>query len=227
MSMDNKLMATTLMLCIPCILIIIRLLCVLPSVKASANSKQTKHNILRNDKCQPTRIMALLGSGGHTGEMVRLLSDMELEKYQLTWLVSEGDSTSLLKARGVEESKTLSKAEFIVLARARKVGEPLVLSLFSTLRSLYSTATKLYKTALPDILLINGPGTCVPVAYFLFFLRFVGLGHTRIVYIESMARVNGLSLSGKLVLPICDRFVVQWRPLAVKYHRAEYYGLLI
>lgn len=173
--------------------------------------------------------MILLGSGGHTGEMIRMLGDVDLSKCYRTWLVSSGDTTSLLKAQKYEE-RTLSladKTQYLELARARRVGEPLVLSVISTAKSLLSVASQIRKVALPDVLLVNGPGTCIPVAYLLFALKVLGLCNTRIVYIESLARVKQLSLSGRLIQPISDRFLVQWRPLADMYDRAEYYGILI
>lgn len=217
------------------ILLALRLLHTLPSLNPSNGSNQSPFQKANPFKAKQSRakqtknisIMALLGSGGHTGEMIRLLSELDLKSYSLTWLVSEGDTTSLIKTREMEKKHNIVEAKFMVLARARKVGEPLILSVFSTLRSLVSTSSQLFVAPIPDVLLINGPGTCVPVGYFLFFLRFLGLGHTRIIYVESLARVYGLSLSGKLVMPICDRFIVQWRPLAERYRRAEYYGILI
>jgi beta-1,4-N-acetylglucosaminyltransferase len=36
--------------------------------------------------------------------------------------------------------------------------------------------------------------------------------------------VKGLSLSGRLLYPIADRFVVQWPQLAELHPRAEYLG---
>lgn len=215
------------------IFVALRLLHTLPSLNPCKGAiplhkaVSSKYIQKRSKPPKNISVMALLGSGGHTGEMIRLLNELDLKSYKLTWLVSEGDSTSLLRTRGMEKRRQIKEAHFMVLARARKVGEPLVLSVFSTLRSLISTATQLFVEPIPDILLINGPGTCVPVAYFLYFLRFIGWGRTRIIYVESLARVNGLSLSGKLVMPICDRFIVQWRPLAERYRRAEYYGILI
>lgn len=216
------------------VLLVIRLLVVLPSANSGQKMGPDLHpndsiqdSISSRKKNSKVSLMVLLGSGGHTGEMARLLSQLNLKQYQLTWIVSEGDSTSLLKVRDVERKQNIEKVNYIVLARARKVGESFVLSVFSTFRSLKTTTTELFKTALPDILVINGPGTCVPVAYVLFFLKFIGVGYTKIIYIESLARVKGLSLGGKLVLPITDRFIVQWRSLAEKYRRAEYYGILI
>ena len=210
------------------IVICTRLISILPSFSYQLTRlNKPKANNTKTSAFRNVRMMALLGSGGHTSEMLRLLGQLDLSNYRLTWVVSEGDKTSLTRARALEKDRKRDLAPYIVLARARKVGEPLFLSVISALRSFASTASQLCRAEIPEILLINGPGTCVPVAYVLFFLRFLGIGRTRIIYVESLARVKGLSLSGKLTLPLADRFIVQWRPLAEKYHRAEYYGILV
>ena len=89
---------------------------------------------------------------------------------------------------------------------------------------------------MPDLILLNGPGTAVIVVFASLVLRFFGLGsrggggrlegrgfadrdqprkRTRTIYIESWARVQKLSLSGR-ILAACgavDRLLVQWEPL--------------
>jgi beta-1,4-N-acetylglucosaminyltransferase len=49
----------------------------------------------------------------------------------------------------------------------------------------------------------------------------------KIVFVESTTRVHGLSLSGKLLHPIADLFLVQWESLAKYYKRAKYVGFVI
>lgn len=48
----------------------------------------------------------------------------------------------------------------------------------------------------------------------------------KIVYVESIARVETLSLSGKLLYLTADYFLVQWPQLQSKYPRTEYMGRL-
>jgi beta-1,4-N-acetylglucosaminyltransferase len=48
-----------------------------------------------------------------------------------------------------------------------------------------------------------------------------------IIYIESFARVETLSLTGKLLYPFVDRFLVQWPELSKKLGQAEYKGILV
>jgi beta-1,4-N-acetylglucosaminyltransferase len=84
----------------------------------------------------------------------------------------------------------------------------------------------------PDIILANGPATSAIVILASILLRFFDFsgqqhGKTRIVYIESFARISDVSLSGKCVAWLVDRFFVQWEELkGAVGGRAEYRGLL-
>ena len=50
----------------------------------------------------------------------------------------------------------------------------------------------------------------------------------RLVFVESFCRVESLSLTGLLVRPVCDAFVVQWEQLKEKYKDSVcYYGRII
>ena len=75
--------------------------------------------------------------------------------------------------------------------------------------------------------LCNGPGTCVPVAYASLLLRVFRFRRVRIAFTESVARTKRLSLSGKLLYPIADSFMVQWPQLVGQYPRARYVGFVI
>ena len=70
----------------------------------------------------------------------------------------------------------------------------------------------------PDTILSTGAGLAVP-----FFLIGKLLG-IRLVYVESVTRTESISLSGRLVYPLADRFFVQWPAAAKRLRRAEYAG---
>jgi hypothetical protein len=73
-------------------------------------------------------------------------------------------------------------------------------------------------------------GTCVPLCVAAYLLRALLLSDSfyrpHIVFTESYCRVRSLSLSGRLLYPIADRFVVQWPDAAVmnRYPRAQFIG---
>jgi beta-1,4-N-acetylglucosaminyltransferase len=73
---------------------------------------------------------------------------------------------------------------------------------------------------------VNGPGTCVPLCWAAFARRLFFMRAPKVVFVESFARVTRLSLSGYLLYPIVDRFVVQWPLQAQKYPYTEYLGTI-
>ncbi len=109
------------------------------------------------------------------------------------------------------------------------MGQPYSSSAWTTLLAL-ADAARLVAFARPQLLLCNGPGTCLPLAACACALRCVG---TRwvcgVVYVESVARVQRLSLTGALLyrLRLADAFFVQWEALARRHPRALCLGKLL
>lgn len=63
----------------------------------------------------------------------------------------------------------------------------------------------------PELLLLNGPGTCIPMLLAVFILRACRLIDCNIVYIESICRVVSLSLSGRIASVVADSLLLQWQ----------------
>ena len=75
----------------------------------------------------------------------------------------------------------------------------------------------------PSILFSTGAEIAIPIFYIgkVFF-------KTKLVFLESLARVNDLSYTGKFLYPIADLFLVQWSELLKKAGpKAVYRGKLI
>eukprot|EP00984_Skeletonema_dohrnii_P037935 scaffold40587_cov200-Skeletonema_dohrnii-CCMP3373.AAC.1 len=134
-----------------------------------------------------------------------------------------------------------TKAQVYTLPRAREVHQSYISSIFTTLYSTYKTIQLLWKLQ-PHLIVTNGPGTCVPIVYCSFILRCLsslidiskGKGSSsskrkvfRTIFIESLCRVKTLSLSGKLVYPIADSFVVHWPGLMERYDMVEICDVLV
>jgi beta-1,4-N-acetylglucosaminyltransferase len=64
----------------------------------------------------------------------------------------------------------------------------------------------------------TGAGVAVPFAI---AGRLLGVN---VVYVESMARITSPSLTGRLVYPFADTFIVQWPGLQRFFKRARCYG---
>ena len=75
----------------------------------------------------------------------------------------------------------------------------------------------------PSVLFSTGAEIAIPAFYIGKFLF-----HTRLVYLECSAQVYRRSLTGRLVYPITDLFLVQWESLLGQYGpKAKYVGGLI
>lgn len=230
MDYENRVVVRVFLFLLPFFIIAIRLILVLPSTNSAISSKDGDKSVaFMPDWVRGSNIMIFLGSGGHTGEMMKLLSHMEVSELRRTFVISSNDTTSILKCKEFEDLiQSEFPANFLTVHRARSVGEPMLLSIKNTVMSFVDTLKQLSTLPqLPSVLLLNGPGTSVPLAYMIFMFKVLGLTRTRIIYIESLARVNDLSVSGKMLLPIADRMIVQWPSVASKYKRAEYYGILV
>ena len=158
-----------------------------------------------------------------------------------TWVVSTGDSFSAERARefeeelgrraGVEKQQQQEKKQSynsVTVHRARNIHQSLLTTPVSAMRCLWDALALLRgghrdlvtsgkDTGYPDLILTNGPGTGVIVVLASLLLLVAGLapsGSMRSVYVESWARVKGLSLSGKILRFLAGRVLVQWRGLA-------------
>jgi beta-1,4-N-acetylglucosaminyltransferase len=233
------------------------------------------------------RVLIVLGSGGHTTEMFRLLRALDPQTYaHRTYVVSSGDAFSAgravaferaLEERGVvaagvgsekeieekgerEKEKEKEKGntgpkhyDIVVIPRARAVHQSLLSTPVSAARCFgaamrpllgWSTATATstsaststspsLATSPPSLIITNGPGTAVVVVLGALLLRFFNIrgvesaGRCRTLYVESFARVTSLSLSGRLLVRVVDRFLVQWEGLEGVGGRAEWKGVLV
>jgi len=193
-------------------------------------------------------VAVFLGSGGHTSEMMILLSGLDFARYTpRTYVISEGDQLSAHKAFALEASKAINTTTdsdthndaqhlpytILTIPRARRVHQSLLTTPPTALRALLATLYHLaYRPFLgnrpfADVLILNGPGTCFVLCIAALVGKFFGIPIPKLIYVESFARVKSLSLSGKLLRPLVDRFVVQWLDLLGDGGRGEYRGWLV
>ena len=167
-----------------------------------------------------------------------------------TYIVSSGDGFSAAKAAEFEEQlardsssqnrpRNIKEYDIVTIPRARRVHQSLLTTPWTAMKCIWACFRVLQGThtdqsagsiSYPDLILSNGPGTAVCVVLASIVLRFLGLGgkeQMKTIFIESWARVRTISLSGKILLPLVDRFLVQWAQLDGKGGRAEFLGALI
>lgn len=171
----------------------------------------------------PARVLAILGSGGHTAEMLNMVSDLSApaskDNATATVMYATSDDASLRKAlRAGADASAVH-----LLPRARHVGESFWRALPRSVHCLLRAFALLLRTR-PTVVLCNGPATGACVCLAAVACNAAGLLRARVIYAESVARVDSLSLSGRLLYPVVDRFLVQWQQLANRYPMAEFRG---
>ncbi|KAM3306816.1 UDP-N-acetylglucosamine transferase subunit ALG14 [Capsicum chacoense] len=180
--------------------------------------------------------LIVLGSGGHTAEMLNLLYVLQTERFKPRYYIAAAtDNMSLQKAHVFEDSllgkeafEEVEGAEFLQIYRSREVGQSYITSVGTTLIAIAHALWLMIKIR-PQVILCNGPGTCIPLCVIAFLFKILGIRWSSIFYVESIARVRKLSLSGLLLykLHMADQLFVQWPQLKEKYPRAHYVGRLM
>jgi len=158
----------------------------------------------RRKKKAAGHVVIVLGSGGHTAEMLDMLSKLRPELYPYrTYIVQHGDHLSVFKAEVFERilEATISHSPtygnlkgntcvgdkhytIVKVPRARNIHQSLLTTPFSALQSFFKCVLVLLRRpppntiqyrSTPDIILTNGPATGVMVVIAAFFLLFFGL----------------------------------------------------
>jgi len=148
------------------------------------------------------KICLVCSSGGHFSQLYSLRKFWE--EFEHFWVTFPGrDTTSLLRNE---------KTYWAYYPTNRNI---------KNLIKNKSLAIKILKKKKPDIVISTGAGVSVPFIYIAKLLRI------KTIYIESLTRINGLSLSAKLVYPVVDHLIVQWPELENRYGKAKFVGQVI
>ena len=186
---------------------------------------QCGHIESKRKRTKPCKTLIVVGAGGHAMEMMSLLSGLSFDKYTpREYVVAENDARSCNK---IEKLESPDKPVIRKIMRAREVGQSYSSSVMTTLKALCNSFPVVLFSR-PDLVLCNGPGTCIPVCFCAYLVKFFGLKSVKIVYVESICRVERLSLSALLLYYLCmaDHVLVQWPQLVDKYKRTRYIGRL-
>jgi UDP-N-acetylglucosamine:LPS N-acetylglucosamine transferase len=158
------------------------------------------------------RIAVVLGQGGHTAQtfaLVRLL----------------GSQFEFLYMIGVLDRLTPKKIP--IRGKILPVFPPRLLPQDSRIMAMIRTITTLLISIVyfiiyrPKAAISCGTGLTIPIFY---IARTLGI---KTVFIESMSRVESLSITGRLLLGKTTLFFVQWPELAKKIPGAVYGGQLL
>lgn len=144
-------------------------------------------------------LLLVCSTGGHLLQLVALESAWS--GFSRVWVTfDKSDARSLLRDE-----------------RVQYAYGPTNRSVKNLLRNLV-VAWRTVRRVRPEVVLTTGAGIAVPFAW-------VGrLFGARVVYVESLTRINAPSLSYRLIRPIADRRYVQWEELHEALPGTRYAG---
>ena len=150
------------------------------------------------------RVMFISSEGGHFSELLEL--NGAIEKYN-SFIITEKNFLS-------KESKLKygTRINFLLNTKPKKLSY-LILAPINILFSLYY-----YFKIKPDVVITTGAHTAVAMCYIAKLFR------KKIIYIETFANLESKTLTGRLIYPIADVFIVQWESMRKLYPKAIYIG---
>lgn len=113
----------------------------------------------------PKHLMILLGSGGHTAEMLLLLADLKhTSQYLRTYICTSGDAFSVEKAHAFEAAQGFGgEYQITCIPRARYVRQSIFTTPWDVAKCAWGCVLAFFEPGnrVPDVLVMNGPGTAV------------------------------------------------------------------
>uniref|UniRef100_A0A914WGM1 UDP-N-acetylglucosamine transferase subunit ALG14 n=1 Tax=Plectus sambesii TaxID=2011161 RepID=A0A914WGM1_9BILA len=192
---------------------------------ASQYSRRNQQPIANKDA--KLKVCIVCGSGGHTTEMIRLVANLGENYADRHYIIADTDRYSEGKVLGLEAKRTDGHFRISFIPRSREVRQSYLSSLMTTMKAIVSSLPIILFMQ-PDLVLCNGPGTCIPICFWAYLLDLFLVKSVKIVFIESICRVKRLSLSGNILywLRIPDQILVQWPQLVQRYPRVKFIGRL-
>ncbi len=147
----------------------------------------------------PADVLLVCSSGGHL---------LQLAALRPAW----GDFSRVWVTFDKSDARSLLRDERLVFAYG-----PTNRSIPNLLRNL-RLAVAVIRRVRPKVILTTGAGVAVPFAW-------VGrLAGARVVYVESFTRIDGPSLSCRMIAPVADRLYVQWPDLVGRLRGSRHVG---
>lgn len=148
------------------------------------------------------QLLLVCSTGGHLLQLVALREAWD--GFSRVWVTFDrGDSRSLLAD------------EEVVIAYS-----PTNRNVPNLVRNLW-LAFRVVRRRRPRVVLTTGAGVAVPFAW---IGRLLG---AQVVYVESVTRIEGPSLSCRMIRPVASRVYVQWPELVEKVPGARYSGSVL
>lgn len=152
-------------------------------------------------------MLLVCSTGGHLLQLVALRDAWE--GFTRVWVTfDKSDARSLLADERVTFAHGPTNRNFGLLAVRNLVRNSVL-------------AFRLVRAVRPKVVLTTGAGVAVPFAW---VGRLLG---ARVVYVESLTRIDHPSLSCRLIAPVATRIYAQWPELTRAVPRARYLGSVV
>lgn len=151
------------------------------------------------------KVLFISSTGGHFSELLQL---KPLFKKYDSYIITEKDKTS----ENLKEEYG-EKFFFLPYGTRSKLFTYIFKYLYLCLKTIY-----LYFKIRPKYIVTTGTHTAVPMCY-------IGkLFGSKIIFIETFANSKSKTLSGRMIYPIANLFIVQWKEMLELYPKAVYGG---
>ena len=151
------------------------------------------------------RVLFISSTGGHLSEMMQLRRMFDKCNYYIVTEKTKSNMNLLNEYPG--------RVSYLIFGTKDHLFSYIFKYTFNILKSIY-----LYFRVHPDYIVTTGTHTAGPMCY---LGKIFG---SKIIYVETFANINTKTITGRLVYPIADLFVVQWEEMLKLYPKAVYGG---
>lgn len=167
-----------------------------PALLFLLNKNESK-KIKNKDK----RVVFISSTGGHFNEMMQL--EPIFKKYDYHIIVEKDKTNKNLK------NKYKNRLSYLPYGTRAKLFRYIFIFTWIIIKTVY-----FYIKYRPHVIVTTGTHTAVPMCY-------LGkLFGSKVIFIETFANRTRPSLSGKMVYPVADLFIVQWEEMKKVYPNA-------
>lgn len=147
------------------------------------------------------KVMFISSTGGHFNELMQLRSLFDRYNY---YIVTEKD-----KVTENLEDEYEGKISYLLYGTRSHLFKYFFQFIYNCFKTIY-----LYFKFRPNYIVTTGTHTAGPMCY---LGKIFG---SKIIYIETFANRNSKTATGRLIYPIADLFIVQWKEMLEIYPKA-------
>lgn len=151
------------------------------------------------------KVLFISSTGGHFNELMQLKPIFKEYNYHV--ITEKDKATENLKTEFGDRISYL-------LYGTRKNMIPYIFQFAYN----FFKSIALFISIKPQYVVTTGTHTAVPMCYI------AKLFGKKVIFIETFANINTKTLSGRMVYPIADLFIVQWKEMLNLYPRAVWRG---